>query len=129
MDSDVTEHRSAWSGTPADWYALIPAYPRWIAVDSTFGDGSLRRPTYYTRYRGRDYACAQDGLPGDASEAPSVTVYALDREPDGPYPGWAWHPIGREACPPDDDAVACLGRMRRRLPAIADAADVSRIST
>ena len=129
MDDDVIERRSEWSGAPESWYGAIPAYPQWIAVDSIFDAGTgvqLRSPTYFTHYRGREYACSQqvEFEEGRHVHVPVVQVYALERiSVDDPFPGWQWDPLLRETCPQDQTMAACLFGVRRRLSAIIDGTD------
>jgi hypothetical protein len=128
MDDDVTEHRPEWTGEPADWYSAIPAYPRWIAVDSTFTGvrGQLRLPTYYTRYRDRDYACGQRVAWEIPSAIQRVDMYALNRIPVAePYPGWEWSSVLSETCPDERSPTECLADLRRRLPVIVESAETT----
>ena len=128
MENDVIEHRRRWSGDPDSWYASIPDYPRWIAVDSRFIDDSRREllsPTYYTHYNGLDYACSQRvTYEGERHvHLPAFEVYVLERIPvDEPFPGWTWHSLIENPCPDGQLPAECLADVRRRLPAILEAA-------
>ena len=126
MDYDLIEYRPRWTEEPESWYAAIPEYPRWIAVDTTYVYDvrtgiELRSPMYYTRYRGQDFACGQDVAVETEVHfhVSAVTVYALERlSVDELFPGWYWDPILREACPNDRTPAECLAGVRRRLPTI-----------